>query len=103
MTYAIPGYDAWVFRNPNEQPEAPDATYEVDLPDLLDGYDITGLFDADGELYAVRIGKLTLTDKQARKMLDGAHFERIRQMTPDELRAAQADYFEALREANDAD
>lgn len=81
---------------PPEQPDYSGADLERDMPDLLEGYDKAGLYDGDGDLYAARIGGLTLTDAQVRQMLDPAHYARIRSLDGLALRDARADWEDAM-------
>lgn len=77
---------------PPEQPDYSGADLERDMDDLLHGIEAVGLFDGDGELYGLRIGKLTLTEAQVRMMLDPAHFDRIRYLDDVTLRRLREDW-----------
>jgi hypothetical protein len=88
-------------------PEAPDHTgadLQLDATDMLDGLDIVGCYSGDGELYGLRIGRLTLSEAQVRQMLGPKHFARVQWLTTDELRRALDDWTAArMEEMGDAE
>ena len=72
--------------------------FEVDGADIIDGLDVTALYDGDGELYGLHIGGLTLGEAQIAKMLDAAHFARIRTMGAVELEQRRQDWLASMME-----
>lgn len=99
VPFAIPGYDAWRLRGPEEEPEWPD--FERDASDILDGLDVTGIYTGNGELTALRIGGLTLTEDHIKRMLGQKHFARVQWLTTDELHSARDDWAASMMEGRD--
>ena len=83
-------------------PEAPDwssaCDFEVDGADILDGLDVTALYDGDGDLYGLRIGGLTLSWNQISAMLEPDHFKRIKRMDAVELEQRRQDWLASMME-----
>lgn len=79
-----------------------DADFEMDGADILDGLDVTALYDGDGALYGLRIGGLTLSWNQIAKMLSPAHFARVQWMDADALRNARQDWLASMEDDRDA-
>jgi hypothetical protein len=98
VPFSIPGYDAWRLRGPEDDPEWPD--FERDASDILDGLDVPGLYTGNGELYGIRLGGLTLTEDQVKRMLGPKHFARVQWLSTDELNAARDD-MDASARGND--
>lgn len=71
---------------------------EHDMDDMLHGIETVGLFDGDGELYGLRIGRLTLTEAQVRMLLEPAHFDRIRYLDDVTLRRLREDWEQSQAE-----
>jgi hypothetical protein len=78
-----------------------DAYFETDGSDILEGLDATALYDGDGDLYGLRIGRLTLSEAQIKLMLDPAHFARIRTMDPMTLDTARQDWLASMDDDRD--
>lgn len=101
MTALPRSYDAWR----TSPPEAPDwssaCDFEVDGADILDGLDVTALYDGDGDLYGLRIGELTLSEAHIRKMLDPAHFASICTMDAVELEQRRRDWLASMEDDRD--
>jgi hypothetical protein len=74
------------------------ADFETDGTDILEGLDATALYDGDGVIYGLRIGRLTLSEAQLKLMLDPAHFARIRQMDAARLNDARREWAEQMME-----
>lgn len=103
MTALPRSYDAWR-TSPPEEPDYAGVDLELDATDMLDGLDIVGLYSGNGELYGLRIGRLTLTEAQVRQMLGPQHFARVQWLTTDELRPALDDWTAArVEEQGDAE
>jgi hypothetical protein len=83
-------------------PEGPDwssaCDFEVDGADILEGLDATALYDGDGAIYGLRIGRLTLSEAQLKLMLDPAHFARIRALDAARLDTARREWAEQMTE-----
>ena len=56
------------------------ADFEADGSDILEMLDATALYDGDGDLYGLRIGRKTFSEADLKLMLDPAHFARIQHM-----------------------
>jgi hypothetical protein len=74
------------------------ADFETDGTDILEGLDATALYDGDGAIYGLRIGRLTLSEAQLKLMLDPAHFARIRTMDAARLDTARREWAEQMME-----
>jgi hypothetical protein len=75
-----------------------DADFEADGSDILEGLSATALYDGDGALYGLRIGRLTLSEAQIKLMLDPAHFARIQWMDAARLNDARREWAEQMME-----
>jgi hypothetical protein len=75
-----------------------DADFETDGGDILEGLDATALYDGDGAIYGLRIGRLTLSEAQLKLMLDPAHFARIRALDAARLDTARREWAEQMTE-----
>jgi hypothetical protein len=86
-------------------PEGPDwssaCDFEVDGADILEGLDATALYDGDGAIYGLRIGRLTLSEAQVKLMLDPAHFARIRALDAVELEQRRQDWLASMEDDRD--
>jgi len=72
--------------------------FEVDGADILDGLDVTALYDGDGDIYGLRIGGLTLSWNQISAMLEPDHFKRIKRMDAVELGQRRQDWLASMME-----